>query len=573
MSAKQLLASISAVACVTILCVTPVHGQCDAPSTWFPHPSHGEPDFSAPTDNCGFHQWGWDAFLWLTRSTGEGRIVLMDLPLARDLFMPGKRPGMLDNSMRMRMSQRPLLLVPRSAKSSGTTEFGEINQAGSRGILVDQTGRAVYYASHVSTTYYEFVRKNKLYLKSEYVKSGKANPGLNFPVKSVELKSAWRIVPAGAKADNFFTTTALIHPLACKDGGTTCTGDNVIVDQTRTIQVTVALVGLHVVGVVEDHPEFIWATFEHIGNAPDLGKLDPTSSDPVSSMGFTFYAARTPANQCNQVNSGTVKLDVATQRLSPITNVFHDFAFGGGSATDTGNIKSLNGSVHKQLAAKSVWKNYRLVGGVWFEDGDDFQPGLTGNSIQKFVRGSMKVSNSTMETYTQAKSGVIKKPNCFACHATAASDGLPPMNLNVSHILKNGLIQRETTALIVTNYAKIDATLDSYADVQKLFETFVKTNNIPIQFAPHSDFWNTMTHDQFVNGNVPGVSDPATGNPLPMMVKGDSANSNIILALQGKGPLFDPSTGSIGRMPPSGPFMSAGDIQLLADWIDNGAPK
>jgi hypothetical protein len=30
------------------------------------------------------------------------------------------------------------------------------------------------------------------------------------------------------------------------------------------------LVGLHVVLTVKDHPEFVWATFEHVRNAPGL---------------------------------------------------------------------------------------------------------------------------------------------------------------------------------------------------------------------------------------------------------------------------------------------------------------
>jgi len=46
------------------------------------------------------------------------------------------------------------------------------------------------------------------------------------------------------------------------------------------------------------------------------------------------------------------------------------------------------------------------------------------------------------------------------------------------------------------------------------------------------------------------------------------------MALQGKaGTIFDPVTGSIGRMPPSGPFMSDSDIAQLADWIDRNCPN
>src|SRR3954471_12500960 len=70
------------------------------------------------------------------------------------------------------------------------------------------------------------------------------------------------------------------------------------------------------------------------------------------------------------------------------------------------------------------------------------------------------------------------------------------------------------------------------------------------QNAPHSDFWSNFTYDQFVNGNVPGVTDPNSGSALPILVKGNSQGSNIVMALLGTpGSLFDPKTGAIGQMP------------------------
>ena len=49
------------------------------------------------------------------------------------------------------------------------------------------------------------------------------------------------------------------------------------------------------------------------------------------------------------------------------------------------------------------------------------------------------------------------------------------------------------------------------------------------------------------------------GQPVPILVKGDSAHSNLILALRGQGPLFDPTNGSIGQMPANGPPMFTDD--------------
>lgn len=101
----------------------------------------------------------------------------------------------------------------------------------------------------------------------------------------------------------------------------------------------------------------------------------------------------------------------------------------------------------------------------------------------------------------------------------------------------------------------------------------MKKNNGPIEFSPHGAFWNEMSYRQFIEGNLPEVTDRATGKPLKILIVGNARESNIIMALRGtKGSMFDRETGSIGRMPPTGPFMSDEEINQLADWIDRGCP-
>jgi hypothetical protein len=77
-----------------------------------------------------------------------------------------------------------------------------------------------------------------------------------------------------------------------------------------------------------------------------------------------------------------------------------------------------------------------------------------------------------------------------------------------------------------------------------------------------------MSYQEFTTGNVPGV-DP----PTKILVVGNSAVSNIILALQGVGPLFGP-TGNIGQMPADGPpYFTAPQIAEIAAWIDEPITK
>jgi hypothetical protein len=117
--------------------------------------------------------------------------------------------------------------------------------------------------------------------------------------------------------------------------------------------------------------------------------------------------------------------------------------------------------------------------------------------------------------------------------------------------------------------------LNSFAAVQHFIDQVLTANNEQsgVRVSPHKAFWSTLTYDQFVNGNVPGVADPNSGDPMPILVKGNSAQSNLILALQGVGPIFGPE-GAIGQMPANGPpFFSAEQIGAIAAWIDNGCPQ
>jgi len=103
--------------------------------------------------------------------------------------------------------------------------------------------------------------------------------------------------------------------------------------------------------------------------------------------------------------------------------------------------------------------------------------------------------------------------------------------------------------------AKLAPALQSYADVKALLNDFMKLNKGPIDFAPHGAFWNEMTHKQFIEGDVPGVTDRTTGKPLKVLIVGNGKDSNIIMALRGaKGSIFERETGSTGQMPLHAPF-------------------
>ncbi|MEJ0037748.1 MAG: hypothetical protein WDO68_17020 [Gammaproteobacteria bacterium] len=115
----------------------------------------------------------------------------------------------------------------------------------------------------------------------------------------------------------------------------------------------------------------------------------------------------------------------------------------------------------------------------------------------------------------------------------------------------------------------------NYAQLGKYIDSLLSANNqLPVG-PPHRGFWNTLGYDDFVNGNVPNVRDPATHQPMKILVVGDSKSSNLIHALRGTpGTAFDPDTGAFGMMPANGPpFFTPEQIAPVAAWIDAGCPN
>jgi hypothetical protein len=106
--------------------------------------------------------------------------------------------------------------------------------------------------------------------------------------------------------------------------------------------------------------------------------------------------------------------------------------------------------------------------------------------------------------------------------------------------------------------------LNSYQDVQSFFNDFIAANQIPIDDSPHLAFWDTLTYDEFVNGDVPNAAG------VKILIVGNSADSNLVKILRGS---LTVGTASFRRMPGGGPFMSEDMIASLADWIDRGCPE
>ncbi|AYN05283.1 MULTISPECIES: hypothetical protein [unclassified Flavobacterium] len=423
---------------------------CDCETSWFPHeqtpaPKEGDgsPFDSQTTTNCDFHQWSWQKFLWLTKPLQSGNPLFLDSLRVVDPQMERVNP------------QFGLKLVLSSYNQAGFDE----------GILVSNPkvnsekragGDTVFYSIHINDIFMK-----KAVLAASMINSGKL-PYSNleaFPVGSLELKVSWINVNSIAKEKraDYFTTKAAVQ------------------NKKNKYEIkTMALLGMHVVGVVKNHPEFIWATFEHKEMAP---VYDWKNNSVTSEKEMLFYEKGTTSG----VQGITLK---GHNPLVPnkafvlyeygVPRVLDSSSFMVTSQTEPvnfNNIDNLNKCVQANL--KDVFKNYFYNGAIWLNT-SGMSPEKQADTIVKsaiasvlpgsLARGSSNLANVTMETYTQTFQDDVHTinatnlVNCFTCHQSQNSDtirGIGKSPLYLSHVFESYLFMTKPN-LKNQNNAKIN---------------------------------------------------------------------------------------------------------------------
>lgn len=415
--------------------------NCAADPTWITDPSEADATGFNATSNCSFHQWAYQNFLWLTSpdAAAPGDLVFESFANPNDLFKPGGPTGPYPG----RAADAPIRFLARVEKSQTTVDVEDIFQAGPGGkILVDQNGEVVYYSNHINKAYWDFIVDHQFY---ELANLQNADPALDFPTSnsipddhslSLELKVSWRVAVKNGEvlidkaAERFFTLDATIPEVTVNEQGRIVEGDE--------ISATMAMVGMHVTGIVKGHPEFIWGTFEHIDNAPDCAddSAQPAADGPGPTGPWSFYKPGTPTGQSNMFDMNNPL---------GVVNVCLVHPEGGGSDDNKNAVTTLNANVRAEETDGSLWTQYELGGAVW-TNGDvpvnngAFPPDAPEGATQL---GSLDLANTTMETFTQ-------NDNCFACHnggghevVVQMGDGsekateVNPKNINLSHYVVN----------------------------------------------------------------------------------------------------------------------------------------
>lgn len=417
-------------------------------------PLNGEPRKDKPTDltppDCPFYQWAWQTFLFATgREKNHAKRRLLEYSTFDELFH-------VPHSKLSAVSQKGLLgLALRTAEDSNKARaadpsLDDILQAQSHAVLIDQNGNPVWYQIHLNDIFKDFVKANALD-KKENLKDAPVD--LSFRTGSVELKSAWAIIDHDDP--NFITTEALV-PILMKDSVT----GGVVLDGSKTRKVTVALLALHVVGVIDGHPEFIWATFEHTNTKKNadghrIRDLAPSAvselkvgdtTQKIIDLGVPYRLYKTIQNPTLPIPKGSrltnVTVDI-NQKLSPVADVYRVYpaskvlADVSDNGKEDGSILSLNKNVQStfeklaQSGQRDRRSNYSLVGAIWLNNPSiDFKPDQGLDNPSSGFGGESGLSSMAMESFTQAG-----QPNCFSCHDTFHFSGIGADRLNVSHVL------------------------------------------------------------------------------------------------------------------------------------------
>ena len=265
-----------------------------------------------------------------------------------------------------------------------TSKFGEL-VSGSRQAdgnrLIDQNGMNVWYEVKLNRVYYDYVVNNGFYNSNN--QKGKT---ISFPFSSnstangatIKVKAAWKVMGApGSKqpddASKFYTTDALV--LDPESG--------------KCAKQLLGLVGLHITMKTARLPQWTWATFEHVDNAPDR------QAGPVAGKQYNFFNASCAGCPLNKPPADGSTVPTQVVRVTSID----------GNAADENAIYQ---AALRNLRPDNVWQNYELVDVQWSASrtpvGVPNQPPF--------------LANTTMETYLQEP----KKPNgCINCHGAAAT--------------------------------------------------------------------------------------------------------------------------------------------------------
>ncbi len=386
---------------------TPPPAVCEADPAWISNPSMpGE--VAANESFCDFYQFSWQWFLAQTAPTPESGMPVF---MGNRVYQPSGGDGQCDAAPMVGHEGVQAALTPRTVKAQDFEDAQADTNA-----LYDKNGNVLHYNAFYTPALCD-------------------STAAGFAPGTLEMKAAWMTLESPSPD---------YYMISVEMGGES---------------VHLGLVGLHLAIWTPNHPEMIWASWEHKRNAPlcngqSVGsdwafaspaaaaclvsnKSEGSGPPPEACASFAF-------NTPNTLSSGPVPL------TGTPNNVCREYDHGnqpGESVNGNDNAANLKAIEELNVAIVGadgllsappsdnpmhIWSNYEMVGALWTKDGANSgsppvpskQGPANPNSPQ---RGSLELANMSLETFQQGDTSAI--PNCFGCHNY---DSAKP--LDVSHI-------------------------------------------------------------------------------------------------------------------------------------------
>lgn len=348
--------------------------------------------------NCSLNQLVMNNFLYLVGDDGAGHPRFMSYSPWYVMFPDTGEPSWTG-------SYAPLAYAHMAVDANQ-------EQAGDDFKLVDVNNAVTSYDLRVNKTFFDYVKANKLYTQTGLQAAQTAynaddkTGGIWFPptdasetdVSSVEFKTSWRFY--GVATSNLCPSD-LMH----------C--------ETDDTGYSWGLAGFHLVQKTVNHGEFVWGSFEHVGNSPDCssGNGNPIAQYPadpanpgqtlnlnknisalsgVTGWNYFDYSSYKSAGgdglNCsiptsssqdalcltNPKGSGSdnwMQVNICRTEGLPVANELS--CAGSDDAENLLSSACLNNSVLDNFPAglDAKWKNYQLIGMEWITNNGTYSNG------------------------------------------------------------------------------------------------------------------------------------------------------------------------------------------------------
>lgn len=455
-------------------------------------------DIAVETENDStraFHTWAWQKYLHLTQNIKyEGGEKTKDgLPLFLDddnIHQISLNEGADKNVHIEKYNTQDANLKLVLKEQAMSHAILKTNPAFSIENLKD--GATVYYSIHMNQIMIDDITKSvekkvKYFIEHTEAKS-EIDSTESYTNGALELKAAWvniKAIPVDLQKDYLII-------------------NNVLTPESKE-QVSVALIGLHIVGMVKGFPELLWTTFEGKHLAPDnmhnltdilsIGQYKEIDSKLVakSDHDWMFYrkGKTTIENADNVITYKKVTSDTSydkqVYRKYPLSiDVKH---FSDTSKTSQGFVKHanlMNAMNKKGITHNNIKMTYN--GNIWLIPGNKFKNLLAVQFTEsheennKYIAGSPNAVNITMETYGQ-------NTQCFSCHGgTKGVSGLKRGKysvqtiMNTSHIYQDylagriGYQDKVANSTQLQSNKKVESIIDYIERIKKAEEDKVQNN-------------------------------------------------------------------------------------------------